>query len=166
MLATSSTARATTAIRSAAAAVRSCSTGGKQPLFSRTASRYSQQPAVRFELKGALGEMEHLRGGLGGMAPMHVNIDSRIIHGFRWVPARDLLVHEEVRPVAASALKAYLESSNSLLPPSIPAIVACSRKWFATTGGAGLVLEQSGGELRVRRASSACPPPRLSISIQ
>ena len=134
MLATSSTARATTAIRAAAATVRSCSTGGKQPLFSRTASRYSQQPAVRFELKGALGEMEHLRGGLGGMAPMHVNIDSRIIHGFRWVPARDLLVHEEVRPVAASALKAYLESSNSLLPPSIPAIVACSRKWFATTG--------------------------------
>ena len=83
----------------------------------------------RFELRGTLREMEHLRGGLGGNAPMHLNIDSRLVHGFRWVKIEDLLPHELVRPVAANALKEYLENtlSDPRLAPSIPAIVACSR---------------------------------------
>lgn len=95
----------------------------------------SRQTAVnfhtsdRFELRGELKEMEHLRGGLGGLAPMHVNIDSRVIHGFRWVQVEDLLAHEHIKGHAASALREYLETSLSSpkLAPSIPAIVACSR---------------------------------------
>ena len=89
----------------------------------------SSRTAERTELRGALVEMEHLRGGLGGIAPMHVNIDSRVLHGFRWVETGQLKAHEEVRPVAASALQAYLDENTGGdgVPPSIPAIVACSR---------------------------------------
>lgn len=107
---------------------RSCSTASNVGHeLSRRKSRYSLISASRTELRGSPAEMDHLRGGLGGLAPIHLNVDSRIIHGFRWVDVDDLLVHEEVRPVAASALLSYLETTGDALPASIPAIVACSR---------------------------------------
>lgn len=79
----------------------------------------------RTELKGHLPEMEHLRGGLGGLAPMHLNVDSRIIHGFRWANVGDLLEHEEVRDDKASALKQYIEIQGDYA--TVPAVLACSR---------------------------------------
>jgi len=59
------------------------------------------------------------------MAPMHLNVDSRILHGFRWVPCSDLLEHEDVRTDKADALLAYVDTHRG--PPTLPAIVACSR---------------------------------------
>lgn len=79
----------------------------------------------RTELRGALREQEHLRGGLGGVAPMHLNVDSRIVHGFRWVACGELMEHEEVRLDKASALELYLHTQGSYA--TIPAIIACSR---------------------------------------
>ena len=79
----------------------------------------------RTELRGALPEQDHLRGGLGGVAPMHLNVDSRIVHGFRWVACGELVEHEAVRLDKASALEKYLETQGSYA--TIPAIIACSR---------------------------------------
>ena len=56
---------------------------------------------------------------------MHLNVDSRIVHGFRWVACGDLMVHEEVRLDKASALEHYLETQGNYA--TIPAIIACSR---------------------------------------
>uniref|UniRef100_A0A7S4AYI9 ParB/Sulfiredoxin domain-containing protein n=1 Tax=Chrysotila carterae TaxID=13221 RepID=A0A7S4AYI9_CHRCT len=70
-------------------------------------------------------EMEHVRGGLGGLAPMHLNVDSRLIHGFRWVESSELVQHEEVRSDKSDALRNYLSTQGRYA--TIPAIVACSR---------------------------------------
>lgn len=78
-------------------------------------------------ITGILMENESLRGGMGGIASIHMNVDSRIIHGFRWVPTMDLLTHEEVRTDRQSALKSYIEGHNEKVAASIPAILACSR---------------------------------------
>ena len=56
---------------------------------------------------------------------MHLNVDSRVLHGFRWVACDDLREHEEVRTDKASALQAYLDTQGGYA--AIPAIVACSR---------------------------------------
>jgi hypothetical protein len=80
---------------------------------------------LRSELRGALPEMEHLRGGLGGLAPVHLNIDSRIIHGFRWVATELLLEHEDVRMEKVSSLQQYIDMQGEYA--TIPAVLACSR---------------------------------------
>lgn len=82
-------------------------------------------PFERTDLRGQLPEMEHLRGGLGGLAPIHLNVDSRIVHGFRWVSCESLYRHEQVRPEKASALQGYLDTQGGYA--TIPAIIACSR---------------------------------------
>eukprot|EP00658_Telonema_sp_P-2_P075813 TRINITY_DN6558_c0_g1_i4.p1 TRINITY_DN6558_c0_g1~~TRINITY_DN6558_c0_g1_i4.p1 ORF type:complete len:194 (+),score=40.13 TRINITY_DN6558_c0_g1_i4:117-698(+) len=72
-------------------------------------------------------ERDETRGGLGGVAPIHLNIDSRILHGFRWIPTEDLLHHEKVRTERSKALMDYLDSGNVNVSPAILAIVCCSR---------------------------------------
>lgn len=79
------------------------------------------------QIYGMLPENENLRGGMGGIAVTHMNVDSRIIHGFRWVHTQDLLPHEEVRTDRQSALRAYIESHNETVKATIPAVIACSR---------------------------------------
>jgi len=76
---------------------------------------------------GVLNEQEDKRGGLGGVAPIHLNVDSRIVHGFRWIPTQDMMHHEEVRLDRSSALLSYLKGTNVNVSPSILAIVCCSR---------------------------------------
>ena len=79
----------------------------------------------RSPLSGELPEMDHMRGGLGGVAPIHLNVDSRIVHGFRWVSVDDLLEHEEVRVDKASALSEYIATQGGYA--TIPSVIACSR---------------------------------------
>eukprot|EP00658_Telonema_sp_P-2_P014393 TRINITY_DN15471_c0_g1_i2.p1 TRINITY_DN15471_c0_g1~~TRINITY_DN15471_c0_g1_i2.p1 ORF type:complete len:198 (+),score=46.52 TRINITY_DN15471_c0_g1_i2:253-846(+) len=79
------------------------------------------------EILGVLREADSTRGGLGGVAPVHLNVDSRIVHGFRWVHNEELLHHEKVRSERSDSLMSYLGSVNAEVSPSLVALVCCSR---------------------------------------
>ena len=84
--------------------------GARTVLCEKFGARMHATGHDRAAIRGTMREMEHLRGGLGGVAPMHLNVDSRVIHGFRWVPCDDLFEHEAVREDKADALKVYIDT--------------------------------------------------------
>lgn len=77
-------------------------------------------------LVGPLPVMDHARGGLSGWAPVHLFVDSRIVHGFRWLPVRSLLPHEDFIHERQADLLRYIESLKEQYT-TMPAIIACSR---------------------------------------
>merc|ERR1712217_175812 len=53
-------------------------------------------------------------------------VDSRIVHGFRWLPVRSLLPHENFILERQSDLLRYIDSLKEQYT-TMPAIIACSR---------------------------------------
>jgi L-serine kinase (ADP) len=53
-------------------------------------------------------------------------VDSRVVHGFRWLPVSSLLAHEEFIQQRHEDLLEYIESVRDQYT-TVPAVVACSR---------------------------------------
>ena len=62
----------------------------------------------------------------GSVQPIHLQVDSRIVHGFRWVPVSQLLPHEKFIDKRHAALLDHIEAARDQYQ-TIPAVVACSR---------------------------------------
>ena len=77
-------------------------------------------------IQGPLPILPHARGALGGWAPLHLHVDSRIVHGFSWVPVSTLKAHEQFIEERQSELMKYVESLRDQYT-TVPAIIACSR---------------------------------------
>ena len=100
--------------------------GARTLLHARGAHVRHIQSSFGESIQGPLPVLPHARGALSGWAPVHLHVDSRIVHGFSWVPVSSLVAHEQFIQERQSELLKYVESLREQYT-TVPAIIACSR---------------------------------------